>query len=111
MAPRKQTPEENLSKGDPALSPQSPDRRALRALFGTYWTAGGWRGASGNAHLTPPPSEEEVAYARAAGYMFEPRSMNHDQIVSGLLRIRDTVPQREVTDAFLASLSTRRLEW
>jgi hypothetical protein len=89
----------------------SLDRRALRALFGTYWTSGGWRIALGNADRTPLPTAEEVEHARAAGYMFEPRPMTHDQIVSWLCRARASVSQKEATDAFLASLSTRRLNW
>jgi hypothetical protein len=98
-------------KADAAAEHSSLDRRALRALFGTYWTAGGWRGASGNASRTPPPPAAEVEYARAAGYMFGPRPMTHDQIVSWLLRARASVSRQEVTDAFLASLGTRRLDW
>jgi hypothetical protein len=87
------------------------DRRALRALFGTYWTTGGWRDASGNARQNPPPPAAEVEYARAAGYMFEPRRLNHDQIVAWLVRSRAAVTRQGVAAAFLASLSTRRLDW
>jgi hypothetical protein len=89
----------------------SLDRRALRALFGTYWTAGGWRGASGNATQTPPPPAAEVAYARAAGYLLDPRPLTHDRTLSWLRQVRASVTRRQVTDAFLASLSTRRLDW
>jgi hypothetical protein len=106
MATNKKTP-----NGDPNPARSSLDGRALRALFGTYWTAGGWRCAPGNADRTPPPSAAEVEYARAAGYMFEPRPLTHDQIVSWLCRVRASVTPKEVTDAFLASLSTRRPDW
>src|SRR5205085_6428309 len=98
-------------KPEIASGPAPLDRRALRALFGTYWTAGGWRDASGNKTPTPPPAAEEVEYARAAGYMFDPRSLTHDQIVAWLLRSRAAVRREEVAAAFLASLGTRRLEW
>jgi hypothetical protein len=98
-------------KADANPDRSSLDRRALRALFGTYWTAGGWRSAPCNAGRTPPPPAAEVEYARAAGYMFEPRPMTHDQIVSWLCRVRASVIRKGVTDAFLASLSTRRLDW
>src|SRR5687767_5639553 len=91
MARKKQTPTETGQPGD-AHHPVAPvDRRALKALLGTYWTAGGWRGASGNTKDTPPPVEEEVEYARKAGYMFEPRAMTHDQAVAWLLRVRASV--------------------
>jgi hypothetical protein len=106
MAANKKRP-----KSDTTPDPSSVDRRALRALFGTYWTAGGWRSAPGNADRTPLPPEAEVEYARAAGYMFGPRPMTHDQIIAWLLRSRTSVTRKEVTDAFLASLSTRRLDW
>jgi hypothetical protein len=46
-----------------------------------------------------------------AGYMFEPRVLTHDQIIAWLLQTRAAVSRKEVTDAFLASLSTRRLDW
>jgi hypothetical protein len=52
-----------------------------------------------------------VEYARKAGYVFEPRAMTHDQAVAWLLRVRASVSRKEVTDAFLASLGSRRLEW
>jgi hypothetical protein len=105
------------SKKDPGAAvnpcPVAPavDRRALRALFGTYWTAGGWREAAGNANRTPPPTAAEVEYARAAGYMFEPRRLTHDQAIAWLQQSRAAVTRKEVTDAFLASLGTRRLDW
>ena len=111
MAAKKKTPQEPGVSGAVPPAVGSLDRRALRALFGSYWTAGGWRGASGNTKQTPPPSAEDVEYARAAGYMFGPRPLTHDQIVAWLCRAREVVTRREVTDAFLASLSTRRLDW
>jgi hypothetical protein len=99
------------ARGGSPVVPAPLDRRALKALFGTYWTTGGWRDASGNARQPPSPPAAEVEYARAAGYMFEPRPMTHDQAVAWLLRARKSVTRREATDAFVASLSTRRLDW
>jgi hypothetical protein len=37
--------------------------------------------------------------------------MTHDQVVSWLLRVRGAVTRKEATDAFLASLGSRRLDW
>jgi hypothetical protein len=42
--------------------------------------------------------------------MFDPVTMSHDDIVARLLTIRNRVSIDQVADAFLASLSTRRLE-
>ena len=52
----------------------------------------------------------DVEYARQAGYMFDPVTLTHDDIVARLLAIRNRISIEQVTDAFLASLSTRRLE-
>jgi hypothetical protein len=83
MAANKKRPKANAAPGTSAL-----DRRALRALFGTYWTAGGWRDALGNAQQPPTPPAAEVEYAQAAGYMFKPRRLTHDQIIGWLGRAR-----------------------
>lgn len=106
MAANRKKPKTDADPGRSSL-----DRRALRTLFKTYWTAGGWRIAQSNAGRTPLPPPAEVEYAKAAGYMFDPRPMTHDQVVAWLCKVRSTIVQKEVTDAFLASLSTRRLEW
>jgi hypothetical protein len=42
--------------------------------------------------------------------MFDPVTVTHDDIVARLLTVRNRVSIEQVTDAFLASLSTRRLE-
>ena len=81
----------------------SRDKRALQMLLDTFWSPKGWkRGA------TIAPANFE--YARQAGYMFDPVTVTHDDIVAQLLTIRKRVSIEQVTDAFLASLSTRRLE-
>src|SRR5689334_14844744 len=43
--------------------------------------------------------------------MFKPRRLTHDQIIAWHGRARAAVTRQEVTAAFLASLSTRRLDW
>ena len=111
MAQKKHPSRDQGERGDAPSSTGALDRRALKALFGTYWTAGGWRCAPANTARTPLPPATEVEYARAAGYMFDPRPMTHDQVVSWLLRVRGAVTRKEATDAFLASLGSRRLDW
>lgn len=76
--------------------------RGLKILFATYWSPQGWKlGAT-----TPP---EDFAYAKAAGYMFDPVRMSHDAVALGVCKARDALDRRAVSNAFLASLSTRQL--
>lgn len=79
------------------------DKRALRILKNAYWGTHGWTQTRTTA--------EDFAYAKAAGYMFDPVHVTHDDIVDWLLRSRARVSLPMATDAFLASLSTRRLDW
>ena len=81
----------------------SRDVKALRILIDTYWSPQGWK-PDGTIEAS------DFAYARQAGYMFDPVTVTHDDIVARLLTIRRRVTLEQVADAFLASLSTRRLE-
>lgn len=86
------------------MSAQAPDKRALEILYSTYWSPAGWR----KAYRTAP---EDFAYAKAAGVMFDPKFLGHDTRVETALRARSKVSKTRVSDAFLASLSSRRLDW
>jgi hypothetical protein len=79
------------------------DEKALQILIDTYWSPGGWKR---NKSIGPADFE----YAQQAGYMFDPVTVTHDDIVGRLLGVRHQVSVEQVADAFLASLSTRRLE-
>ena len=79
------------------------DRKAQRILFDTYWSSLGWKKETNTDALG-------FAYARSAGYMFDPIELTHDDIVERLLGVRECISLREVADAFVASLSTRRLD-
>ena len=81
----------------------SGDKKALRILTDTYWSPRGWK-------RDKTIDSADFEYARQAGYMFDPVTATHDDIVARLLTIRNCVSIEQVTDAFLASLSTRRLE-
>lgn len=80
------------------------DKRALQILFSTFWSPSGWK----RDHSTTP---EDFAYAKSAGLMFEPMLLTHDAKVSWALNARECVSKTDVTNAFLASLTSRRLEW
>jgi len=79
------------------------DEKALRILFDTYWSSNGWK----NKYATPP---DDLSYAKASGYMFDPVEFTHDDIVDWLLVAFSQVTQERIAAAFLSSLTTRRLE-
>lgn len=81
----------------------SGDKRALQILFDAFWSPTGWKRDN---TITPADFE----YARQAGYLFDPVTATHDDIVARLLAVRNGVSVERIADAFLASLSTRRLE-
>ncbi|AKI98818.1 hypothetical protein ATI61_106206 [Archangium gephyra] len=87
----------------PQRPPSLPDARALRILFDTFWSSEGWKSR-------PHTPEEDLAYARAAGLMFEPVTLGHDALIAQCVERAARLEPRRVSDAFLASLSTRRLE-
>lgn len=79
------------------------DKKALKILFDTYWSSGGWK----DRRRTPP---RDFQYARAAGVMFDPIKINHDEQVARAVRAVHLTDRGRVAAAFLASLGTRRLE-
>ncbi len=81
------------------------DKKALQILFQTYWSSAGW-------HDEPrrEPAPEHFRYAKQAGVMFDPVGLTHDRAVRWVLDVRAKVQPGEVADAFLASLTTRRLD-
>jgi len=79
------------------------DDKALKILFDYFWSPAGWKK---QRDINP----EDEKYAIRAGYMFEPTTITHAEAVDRTLDIVKQVSLREVTDAFLASLSTRRLD-
>lgn len=81
------------------------DKRALKILFNTYWSASGWTRGE------PRLSAEDFAYAKAQRVMFDPIKPTHDEAIAQLHVALRRVDLRTVADGFLASLSTRRLEW
>lgn len=78
---------------------------SVRTLFDTFWSPQGWK-------LEPEwPEPERFARAIAAGTMFaEPRSASHDDVVESVRALAARMDPRAVADAFVASLTTRRLD-
>src|SRR5262245_33281705 len=81
------------------------DRRALKVLFDTYWTAAGWRDE--HSRSTPP---EDFQYAKHAGLMFDSIRLSHFDIVERAIAAVRPVERQAVADAFIVSLSSRHLE-
>ena len=82
------------------------DKRALEILLTSYWSPSGWK--PDNEQL---PSREDLDYAKSKGLMFDPVDIDHDQGVAQVAELVAALSRRTVADAFLASLSTRRLDW
>jgi hypothetical protein len=80
------------------------DRKAVEILIRAYWSGAGWR--------DPPVIEpEDFEYARTAGVMFDgPVSKTHNEVVFDVVATVRTLDPKLVADAFLLSLTTRRLE-
>src|ERR1700676_2884659 len=81
----------------------TPDKRALKILFSTHWSASGWK-------KDRSVSAADLAYAKRAGLMFDPVYLSHDQGVAWALKSRDSFSKERVVDQFLASLTSRRLD-
>lgn len=82
------------------------DKRALKILIDAFWSPAGWkpeamRGASG----------EDFEYAKSRGAMFDPVMLDHTSVQAEIAALVQRLDRRRVADAFLASLSTRRLDW
>lgn len=79
------------------------DKKALQILTKSYWSSGGWR-------EKPVTSKEDLAYAKAHGLMFDPVKLTHNQAIAWLQRSVKKVTRKQVSDAFLSSLTSRRLD-
>lgn len=89
----------------PTEAATSINRRALRILLDTFWTSAGWRDEK--ARFTPP---EDFEYAKRAGVMFDAVCLSHGDVVERALLAVRAVDRLAVANAFVASLSSRRLD-
>lgn len=79
------------------------DKRASSILVNTYWSPTGWR-------REPTVAPEDFAYAKSQGMMFDPVRLSHDQAIHAALKAASALSQAEVSDAFVTSLGSRRLD-
>ena len=82
------------------------DTKAKKILFKTYWSSNGWLNEN-DRNI----SQEEFLYAKEKGLMFEPFSISKNELLKKLKELFDSIPQKLVTDAFLSSLTNKRLDW
>jgi hypothetical protein len=81
------------------------DKRAREILINAFWQTSGWKREADR--LVSP---EDFAYAKAKRYMFDAVKFSHDELVSRLAEARETASITDVSNAFVASLGSRRLE-
>ena len=79
------------------------DKRAVGILNNTYWSPAAWK-------RDREVSAEDLAYAKAHGVMFDPITLTHDEAVITAVEAAEATRKETVVEAFLASLSTRRLD-
>ncbi|HUQ37784.1 MAG TPA: hypothetical protein VM144_15545 [Aestuariivirga sp.] len=80
------------------------DKRARDILFGMFWKGGWKRDADRSVH------PDDFAYAKSKRYMFDAITLSHDQMVEQLIEEREHADPIALSSAFLASLSSRRLD-
>jgi hypothetical protein len=79
------------------------DRKAVRILTETYWSSAGWK-------RRPETPAQDFAYAKRHGIMFDPIVKSHDQAIKAATDAVSAICKDAVITAFLASLSSRRLD-
>lgn len=80
------------------------DERAVKLLMKACWSSSGWK-----SRLDLKP--DELAYLRSVGFASDPRQLTHDQCVSWALGVLKQTSVERVRNAFVASLTSRRLEY
>jgi hypothetical protein len=79
------------------------DKVVRKILLSTYWSTAGWKD-------NPKVSREDYQCAKSKGVMFDAIHISHDEMMDWLLRAYQQANKQKVTNAFLGSLSARRLE-
>lgn len=82
------------------------DKRALKILMDAFWSPAGWKPEAMRC-----ASIEDFEYAKTRGAMFDPVMLDHASVQAEIAALVQKLDRRRVADAFLASLSPRRLDW
>lgn len=80
------------------------DKKAKNILMKTYWSSAGWK----DEFTT---TSKDFAYAKEKGLMFDRISISHDECIKQIKTIVEKIAPQQIVKAFIASLSTRRLDW
>lgn len=79
-------------------------KKGLEILLNTYWDSKGWKDGT--------ISEEDFEIAKEEGFMFDyPQYISHDESLKKLDSLLKKINPLDVANAFLYSLSTRKLEY
>lgn len=80
------------------------DKKAKEILFKTYWSSYGWK-----SDIQTDPKDFE--YAKSKGLMFDPITISKVELLKRLDKILNEISFEKITDAFISSLSNKRLDW
>lgn len=79
-------------------------KNGLNILVDSYWANGGWKDGT--------ISKEDFQQAKKEGFMFDyPEFKTHDEVLKKLELVLSRINPDDVANAFLYSLSTRKLEY
>ena len=81
------------------------DKQAVKILTDSLWSSSGW------IRVRPVVPDDDFRHAKAHGVMFDPISPTHDEAISRVRAAASKLSPRRAADGFLASLSTRRVDW
>jgi hypothetical protein len=79
------------------------DKKARKILMKAYWSSAGWK-------MPRVVDREDLNYAIEAGVMFRPPILGHEDVVDLIRQHISDIKLIDVSNVFLASLSSRRLE-
>jgi len=82
------------------------DKKAKDILFKTYWTSAGWISDENRKTETI-----ELEYAKEKGLMFDPLTISKPALIAKIQEIVSIISIKKVTNAFLCSLTNKRLDW
>jgi len=95
----------SILRSDLAAALATPDARAKKILFDTFWSSKGWIDRDARQL-----SEADREHAKRHGMMFDPLTIGHDAIATETRRLVESIDLATASAAFLASLTSRRLD-